>query len=142
MIELAQRREDVMTAPTRGGSDDGLYLLINSISEQVRHINEQQEQLRIYLLTQIDEMRATIIRREEHRDNLAAIQRDVVTLSTKVDRLEVSLTEKIEKVGKESKDQQEANYRTVIKVQATILSFIAMTIVGLVLKVFFHIPGP
>jgi hypothetical protein len=132
-------------APPR--NDDGMMLLINSINEQVKRISEAQEQLRNYLLAQIDELRATIIRREEYRDNLDSIKREVMaqglrtdkletTLTEKIDKLEDSLTVKIEKVGTDAKAQQEANYKTIIKVQASILGTIAVTVIGIAVKLF------
>ena len=137
MSTACLEREVAVTTPTRG-DNEGILLLVNSINEQVKQIAASQEQLRAYLLSQIDELRATIIRREEYRDNLDGVKREVATISTKVDRLESSLTEKIEQVGKESKAQQEANYKIVIRIQAAILVFIISTIVGIAIKVFIH----
>src|SRR5258708_350724 len=92
-----EREVNDMAAPGRP-SDDGMFLLINSINEQVKRISEAQEQLRSYLLSQVDDLRTTIIRREEYRDNLDAIKRDVTMLTDRSDKLETRLTEKIDKL--------------------------------------------
>src|SRR5690349_17920564 len=89
--------ENIPMAPSPR-NDDGIMLLVNSINEQVKQIAQSQEQLRSYLLNQVDELRSTIIRREEYRDNLDGIKRDMLYLTSRTDKLEATLTDKMDKL--------------------------------------------